>query len=650
MPQSIEFKSFRTRSGDAALRTNTNETQDYNPAAVWWKMDGEYAVLESVKQMIGMLSPDLQNRIGRYRVDSRLYGITDNFLNYYKTYNNAYYNNSLTVPDRLSFNLVQSCCDTLVAKMSKIRPRVKFLTTLGGFRAQAASKKLSYFADGIFAENSIYPLSRLILRDALVFGDGFLHIYEDADARVRMERVLPYEILVDENECMGSTPTHMYRIKLVDRGQLMEAFPDKREKIAASSQLFTVDIHQTSNITDQIEVLEAWRLPSSSESGDGRHIVAVPNCLLSESKWTSSDFPIVRLSWTSAFTGYWSQSLAEQIKPTQLELNKLLAVLQRSYHLAGSFKILLAAGSQVPQESLNNAIGTVVRYVGAPPTYITPPILPPEFYAQIDRLVQRGYQISGISQLSAASVKPSGITAAVALRELNDIETERFTHFSMDFENFFVNTARVAMKCATRIAESNAGHYPVNHQSPKSLNKIDLKAIKVNEEDYTIGVFPASSLPNDVAGRIQAIDELVQRGLIDVNEQRELLNFPDIQEAQLLTTAQDEYLKMVFEKMLEESVYTAPEPQDNLLLARKLALQYYALGKKLEEGEEKLELIRQYIRELDALEAPSPVIPNLPAPELGAMLAPAEAQQLSLQAGSAPLPNIEETLATSPEA
>jgi hypothetical protein len=323
-----------------------------------------------------------------------------------------------------------------------------------------------------------------------------------------------------------------------------------------------------------------------------------------------------------------------------MELNKLLAVLQRSYHLAGSFKILVQNGSQIPVESLNNNIGTIIKYTGAKPEYITPPILPPEFYRQIETLINRSYMISGVSSLSATSQKPAGLNSGAALREYSDIESSRFTSFSQDVEQWFVDIAKLCIEEAGRIADKNGGHYPVNSVGPKSLNKLDLKEIALERDDYTISVFPASSLPQEPAGRLAAIDDLVQRGLIDPTEQRELLNMPDIEASNQLATAQDEYLKEILERMLEDSVYTPPEAYDNLQLARKLALQYYALGKSLNEGDDKLELIRQFIADLNALEAPEPVIPQLPQPQLGAEISPAQGAQLALPAATAPLPQL----------
>jgi len=644
-----DSKDFRLNDVKAVnpnkkIQVNSSNSDNYTPASQWWYFDDAYEVLDSVKQMITLLERDIQSRIARYRIESRLYGVPDYIASYSRS-SGSNWNTANVLPDRLTFNAVQSNIDTLISKLSRLRPRARFLTNAGGFRAVKAAKKLGYFADGIFQENDVYSMSRSVLRDALVYGDGFVHIFAEND-RVKLERVIPYEIFVDEMECVGgATPTHMYRIKLVSRQALMDLFPEKKDEIAQSQQLFNVRIHSTSPATDQIEVLEAWKIGSGEEKKDGRHLLAVPDCLLGYGEWTEKQFPFSKISWTQPFSGYWSQSLAEQLKSTQLEINKLLAVQQRSYHLSGSFKILVQNGSQIPVESFNNNIGTIIKYTGNKPEYITPPVLPPEFYRNLDTLIGRSYQISGVSSLSAFAQKPAGLNSGVALREYNDIESARFLEFSQDIEQFFVDIAKCAMTMVKRIAEANKGHYPVNITSPKGMQKLDFKHVKVAEEDYSISVFPSSSLPNDPAGRLEAIDDLVKRGLLDPVEQRELLNFPDIEASNLLSTAQDEYLKEVFEKMLEDTEYTAPDPMDNLQLAQKLALQYYALGKKLGEGEEKLELIRQFVKDLTVMQAPEPVIPNLPTPELGVQVSPAEASQLALPAATAPLPGAEALVA-----
>ena len=52
---------------------------------------------------------------------------------------------------------------------------------------------------GIFYENDSYALGEKIFRDACVFDGGVIHVYNHYN-RVKYERVVPLELLVDEVE------------------------------------------------------------------------------------------------------------------------------------------------------------------------------------------------------------------------------------------------------------------------------------------------------------------------------------------------------------------------------------------------------------------------------------------------------------------
>lgn len=629
----VSYKDFTEKTPKVKAKEKTYKE---GTPTEWWKHTDQSEALTCLKQMVGQLSTPVMDRMARYRVAVRLYGTSDLFGQYYRASSNSV--SSLWVPDRLSANVVQANVDTLTSKMSKIKPRAKFLTNLGTYRAQKAAKKMTYMTDGIFAENATQAIGRDILRDALVLGDGIVQVVEKNN-RVAHERVLPYEIFVDETECLSGKPTHMYRVKLVSRQDLMDQYPDKATQIQMTSKAFTSILYSGGFTTDLIEVCEGWHIPNDP-SKKAVYIKAVADYVLSEGieEYPMKEFPFARLQWTAPFAGYWSQSLAEQLKPTQLELNKLLAIIQRSYHLAGSFKIFLQNGSQVNPAHLNNEIGTIINYTGTRPDYVTPPIVPPEMYQQVDRLKMQASQISGVSSLSAMSEKPAGLNSGVALREYSDIETSRFMDFSQDYEKFFTDLARISISKARSIADKNDGSYPISSPSSKALTKLDLKEIELSEKDYTVNVFPASSLPNEPAGRLAAIDDLVQRGLLDPTEQRELLNFPDIEANSQLSNAQYEHLTEVFDKMLMDGKYTSPDAYMNLALARKMALQFYALGHNLNVEDDKLELIRQFISELDVLQAPAVQTPAVPSPEMGIMNAPAEMQQLTMPASASPFP------------
>lgn len=565
----------------------------------WWTQT-DAAAAQAIDAIVSVLRSYRTTRFSRYRSNVALYG-------QYSLFGSLMGSDlALQRPNRLSQNVVQSNIDTLVSKLSKNQPRAKYQTNLAPLEDQDIAKKLTYLTDGIYAENNAYDLGRMALRDALVFGDGFIHAYND-EGRVRFERVLPFEILVDDNEAAYGSPRSLYRTKVMDRNTLKQLFPDRIQAIesAMPAQFGPYSLTASKGISDMVEVVEAWHLPSSKKAKDGKHIICVGSAPLTKMEdWDCDYFPFAHIQWTSGILGFWGQSLAEQLKSIQLELNELLAAIQTTYRLVGTTKVLLPMGSSLPPEHINNNFGSILQYSGnTPPQYLVPPMIAPEMYRQVETLIQRSFQQSGVSSLSASSMKPAGLNSGKALMEYNDIETERFRAIAKDFERFYMDLAKISVSMARMISASTKGSYPVYSPDKKGLSKVDWKEIDLKEEDYTISCFPASSLPTEPAGRIAIVDDLIARGLIDKDDQWSLLEFPDVEAAAQLNNAPLEYLKKIFTAMLKDGEYTSPEKYDNLPLARRQALLHYAKGKELAVKEENLELIRTFLAELDEIES-----------------------------------------------
>ena len=112
-------------------------------------------------------------------------------------------------------------------------------------------------------------------------------------------------------------------------------------------------------------------------------------------------------------------------------------------HLVSVPKLLVEASSKIVTAHLNNKIGGIIKYAGTPPTYAPLGGIPAELFSHLQFLVNKAYEISGISQLSAQSLKPSGLDSGKALREYNDIETERFMSVGMRYEKVFMDAAEI---------------------------------------------------------------------------------------------------------------------------------------------------------------------------------------------------------------
>lgn len=592
----------------------------------WWtapKKDLAKAVVAICKSIQESDTP----RQTQIQISARLYGNTNllglNGLSFTKVSAVA-----SSIKDRVTYNVCQSVIDTIVAKMSKNRPKPLFLTSGGDYKLQRRAKKLTKFCDGIFYENKAYIVGPEVLRDAEVFGTGAIHVFEQ-HGRVKWERVLSSEFKVDNIEALYGEPRQLHREKAIDRGVVLDLFPDKKKiiEVANSTSADLTGAYQ--NVADLITVRESWHLPSGPDADDGLHCITLENGELLVEKWTKNYFPFVFIHSSKRLFGFWGQGAVERLQSIQLEINKILWVIQRSMHLHGTYRVWIKTGSKLPKEHINNDIGAVL-VSDEKPEYLSSSFIPQEYFNHLQTLKAQAYEQEGVSQLSATSKKPAGLDSGKALREYNDIESDRFTMLGQAYENMYLDLAKLSIAVAKEIFEEE-GEYKVQMPGKKFVETIDWKDIDLKDDEYVMKVFPVSSLPDDPAGRLQTIQEYMQAGILSIRQGRRLLDFPDLEMEETLDNAREDYLHTILEKIVDEGEYTVPEPEDDLQLANELALEYYSMGKNQGLEEDRLELLRRFRDQVNTLvmksqPPPPPAMPvNAPkavpaAPPVSAML------------------------------
>lgn len=571
----------------------------------WWLLPKD-EIPDTITAIIKFLEEHQGMRFTQYRNSVRLYGnISLMGLNGLTYTRGADVNPSNR--DRINYNVVQSGIDTVVSKISKNKPKPFFLTQGGNYKVQRKAKKLNKFVDGIFYENKAYEMGRDVLKDGCVVGDGLIHVFEHYD-RVKFERVFANELLVDEDEGKYGFPRSLHRVKDIDRQVLKDLYPNKKKAIEECNNATPSRYDSYQQIADSIRVRESWHLPSGPEAKDGLHVITINGVTLYTEEWTKPYFPFARFTWNKRLYGYWGQGAAEQIQYLQLEIAKLCWVIQRSLALMGTFKIWVKTGSKIPKPHLNNDIGAIITGE-EPPQYIAPTPIQPEFFNRLDWLKNAAYEQLGISQLSATGTKPAGLNAAVALRTYNDIETERFMTVGQCYEEFYLNLAYLAINCAKDIYEKT-GSYEVKVPSKRFVDSIDWKDIDLREDEYVMKCFPVSGLKGTPSENLQTIQEYMQAGIISLRTGRKLLDFPDLQQVEQLADAEEEYINMILEKMVDTDpeddeefgkAYTAPEGGfDDLQLSLELVLQYYAEGKAGGLDERNLQLLRNFKTQVEA--------------------------------------------------
>lgn len=574
------------------------DSQAYN-SQFWWQQAEGKALANSVFSYIKRLNTE-QSYIqdGNFR-NMRLYGNYEAFA--LKNYSFYRAEPTAAVQNRVTLNIIQSMVDTAVSKLAKNKPKPTFLTDGGDWSLQRKAMKLSQFVEGQFQATNFYAKRSLALQGSGIFGTGALKIFREGQ-RIKVEQIFIDELMVDDTEAIYGEPRQMHQRKYIHKDVLCSMFPDSRAEIEAfgSPNLSEQYSNSFTKQTNMILVVESWRLPSAPGAGDGLHTICIENCELFREKWTRDYFPFVFWRWTVPPMGFWGKGLAEQLTGIQLEINKILRTIQVSMHLVSVPKVLVEASAKIVSSHLNNKIGGIIKYAGNKPDFANLGTIPPELFAHLDRLYTRAYEIAGISQLSAQSQKPAGLDSGKAIREYNDIESERFMSVGQRDEEAVIQVSRIMLDEAKAI-HAEFGEYSVKVSTGSTLDTIAWEDVSMEEDQYVMRVFPTSALSSTPSGKLQDVKDLIDLGFIEQADAMKLLDFPDLKQFYNMSNAGIADIERAIELMIDKGDYQTPEPYQNLMLGIQKMQQAYLMYRAQGAPEEKLELFRRWMEDASAL-------------------------------------------------
>jgi hypothetical protein len=591
------------------ITMKTTQTNESMTLQQWWLEKDDDKAAAQMLTTAAYLKETQSYRYRQTAIYARMYG--NQSLYNFAGSNLSKIDQTYGLPqERPTFNLIQSAADTLISRISQSRPQPVFLTDNGDYKQRTLAKKLNNFILGEFYQTKTYELATQILRDALVTGTGVLHTFETSDQKVGLERVLQTELLVDPNEAMYGEPRQLYRMKLVDRNVLIANFPKFKSKLEAAAKAYPDNSADSSkSVSDLVMVVEGWHLRSGKNATDGRHTLACSSGYLIDEKYEKDRFPFTFMHYSPRLLGFWAQGLAEQLLGTQMELNSILFTISRAIKLVGVPRVFVEDGSKVTSSHFNNEVGSIIKFRGTKPVYEVAPCNAPELYAERDKLIQYGYQQCGVSALQATSQKPQGLNSGEAIRSYDDISTDRFASLSRRYDDMFVDLAYQIIDLAKDICDRDGGYATV-YPNKNSTKEIDLSKADLVNDSFVVQCFTQSSLPKDPAGRLQKITEMVQSGMISLQEGRRLLDYPDLEQIEKLANSGEERIFQILDEIIEEGKYTPPDPFMDLQLATQLTTQYINLYTQAKLEEEKAAMLRDFFNQIQTMKqaamAPQP--------------------------------------------
>jgi hypothetical protein len=496
--------------------------------------------------------------------------------------------------EKLTFNIVRSVCSTLTSKICKNRPRPMNLTDEGDWPLQQKAEKRNRFTMGMFYQAKTYQVAKEALLCSTVLDAGFVKVYSQ-DGEIKNRNVLSFDLLCDEREALYGNPKSLYETRLVDRGLLKEMFPEHSDEIDKCNGAKDSTGLVTDNLdTDLILLVEAFKLGYGNQPG--KHFLGIENCTFVFEDWKRKRFPYAKITFERNITGYYGKSAASIVTPHQLEINRTLKRISSALHLVASPKVLYDFQSKIVKAHFNNDVGAMIGYLGTPPQFIMPQAVGPELFNHLQTLIQQAYAEVGISSLTATSQKPAGLNSGKALREYNDIETERFADFAQGWEQLHLDISEL-MFDEIETMEENGEKLRVVASDGKRVEAISYNEVKMPKNTFQQATYPTSLLPKTPAGALEYTAELVDRQMLSPEEAMKLLDFPDVKSLTSLKTSALDDIMATIAMILEKGDYVPPEPYQDLQLGIKYMQSAYLKYKWKKIPEDRLDMFLQWIND-----------------------------------------------------
>ncbi len=538
-------------------------------------------------------------------------------------------------------NASKSIIDTFVSRLSKDRPMPNFNVDDGDWGLKRKAKKYRQFIVGQMLETEFDDLSREALLDGSVLGNGYTRI--DSDTDVFAERVPVNEILYDKRECRYGRPKQAVRVYRIAKDQLAELYPDHKLAImqsASSARRKDDDFDMLSNLEDYTDVWEGWDLPSTKDSDDGRHGLAIDTATLVFERWHEPRFPWAHLRLFKPRTGLMGYGFIDQLASLQHRVNCIVRDLQLNIAATGRGHFLVNENNDIPTELLTGWQPFKLKYKGGqPPTYVAPQ---PFHAAQLQALeffIQKMYDLSGVSQASATSKSSLGAGASgIALDTQYDIDSDRFRMPQANYARYRLDAAQRYIDAAARAARrrnENKGDKPkyvaVSWKNRDAIERLEYSKVELKEGSYCLQIEAVNFLPDTRAGKIAVVEQLAKAGVIEQWLVPTLFEEPDLIQANgILLAAFKNAMRKMDELADVDLPMPIPEHMNDLTLELKLVVAYY---NRVQEEKAPLEVQDRYyqyeafVKELIKLKTAQATMPDgsvTPGGPMAPEMAPAE--------------------------
>ena len=428
-------------------------------------------------------------------------------------------------------NIIASCIDTLHAKIAESKVRPFFTTINGTFKDIQTVKQTQHFFDIMFDEQGVNKTVSDAFRDACIFDTGVIYIDEET-ATVR--RALPFQVYVSPSEANYKNITKCY---YEQKDFPITCLP---EKVLTKFKNKNLDFVDFGIYYDTFNKTKAY-------TANGSFVLA--------EEWDKQAIPFIFLHYKNPILCNVSISVVDMLINIQQEINILMAKIKDASQINPANTFFVPDGSSIKAQQLNNRVGNVITYKpqasgGVPVITSTPAFIDGQYMTLLDSLIQKAYDIVGVSQLSATSRKPTGLNSGIAIATAEDIEADRFETQLNQVIRAYVDIAKTCIKIFDKDSEV----------LPSSKYRCSIKWSDVLREadNMNIQFSGADNLSKDPSTKLQQLQQLATAGVIPAARISQLMQIPDLEMGYSLANNAIEAVMEVIKNCVENDDFDIP--------------------------------------------------------------------------------------------
>lgn len=428
-------------------------------------------------------------------------------------------------------NIIASCIDTLHAKIAESKVRPFFTTINGTFKDIQTVKQTQHFFDIMFDEQGVNKTVSDAFRDACIFDTGVIYIDEET-ATVR--RALPFQVYVSPSEANYKNITKCY---YEQKDFPITCLP---EKVLTKFKNKNLDFVDFGIYYDTFNKTKAY-------TANGSFVLA--------EEWDKEAIPFIFLHYKNPILCNVSISVVDMLINIQQEINILMAKIKDASQINPANTFFVPDGSSIKAQQLNNRVGNVITYKpqasgGVPVITSTPAFIDGQYMSLLDSLIQKAYDIIGVSQLSATSRKPTGLNSGIAIATAEDIEADRFETQLNQVIRAYVDIAKTCIKIFDKDSEV----------LPSSKYRCSIKWSDVLREadNMNIQFSGADNLSKDPSTKLQQLQQLATAGVIPAARISQLMQIPDLEMGYSLANNAIEAVMEVIKNCVENDDFDIP--------------------------------------------------------------------------------------------